>query len=431
MKRVTLFIPLLVSLLLTPPLSGCRRETSMAKVVTIHVADWGGASADERSNRINQEILDEFHRRHPGIRVQMEHMPEAYTQKVMMTVLADTQPDVMTLDASYAAIFIDNDTLEDLTPFIEADPEMDLAVFYPNVLNIARRSKAVYALPANFTPMMMYYNRASFDRAGVPYPRADWTWADFRRAAERLTLRQNGRVTQYGFNVTNWMPGWVTWIWQNGGDVISPDGTRARGYLDSPKSVEAIRFYTDLVKDGLAPTTSQAQAMGTSNFQAGRVAMDVSGHWMIPSYLANTMYNFDDVGVAPLPRRDADSPPITVMYESGPAMMKGTKHPREAYAYIKFVTGPFAQRKYAEQGIGISANRNIAEEFRHKSRLEPAFLDSVPDARGPRGADVELYALIEDIGREALDEILVGGKTVEQALSEAARRIDNQLGAGQ
>ena len=40
-------------------------------------------------------------------------------QKVMMTMLAGTQPDIIALDASSAAIFINNNALVDLTPFIE------------------------------------------------------------------------------------------------------------------------------------------------------------------------------------------------------------------------------------------------------------------------------------------------------------------------
>jgi multiple sugar transport system substrate-binding protein len=420
--RMTVFL-LAVGALLD---GGCRRPPrTEGPVVTIHVADWGGASADEKSNQINADILREFHRLHPNIRVQMEHMPDAYVQKVMMTLLAGTQPDVIALDASSAAIFINNNALQDLTPFIEKDKSMDLGVFYPNVLNIARRGKALYALPANFTPMMMYYNRASFQKAGVPEPKDGWTWDDFRRSADSLTIRKRGKPVQYGFNVTNWMPGWITWIWQNGGDVLSPDGKRAHGYLDSEKSIAAITFYTDFVKNGMAPTTSEAQAMGTSNFQAGRVAMDVNGHWMIPSYRANEIYRFEDIGVVGLPRQ---ANRVTVMYESGPAMMKGCKHPQEAYEYIKFVTGPYVQRKTSEQGLGISANRKIAEEFRGASPLEPMFLDNIQYARGPWGARVEQYALVEDIGREAIDEILLGRSTPTVALRNAARRIDIQLG---
>jgi multiple sugar transport system substrate-binding protein len=407
--------------------AGCRHAAApAANVVTIHVADWGGASADEKSNQQNQQLIAEFQRLHPRIRLQMEHMPDAYTQKVMMTILAGTQPDVIALDASYAAIFIDNNTLQDLTPFIEGDPEMRLSSFYPNVVNVARRGKALYAMPANFTPMMMYYNKASFRRAGVPFPKEGWTWADFHDAARRLTIRRNGKVVQYGFNATDWMPGWVMWIWQNGGSVLSPDGKKATGYLNSKASVEAMRFYTDLVvKERLAPTTSEAQAMGTSNFQAGNVAMDVSGHWMIPTYSQNELYPLSNVGVVGLPRNKAH---VTVMYESGPAMMRGCKHPKEAWEYIKFISGKYAQRMYADQGIAIAADRQIAEEYRGKSPLEPAFLDNVRYARGPTGASVEQYALVEDIGREAIDEILLKKRTVEAALTEAARRIDVQLG---
>ena len=415
-------VGILVSLFAT----GCRHASApAANVVTIHVADWGGASADEKSNQQNQQLIAEFQRLHPAIRVQMEHMPDAYTQKVMMTILAGTQPDVILLDASSAAIFIDNNTLQNLTPFIESDPEMHLSAFYPNAVNVARRGKALYALPANFTPMMMYYNKASFRKAGVPFPKEGWTWKDFHDAARRLTIRKNGKVVQYGFNATNWMPGWVMWIWQNGGSVLSPDGTKATGYLNNKASIEAMRFYTDLVLDHLAPTTSEAQAMGTSNFQAGNVAMDVSGHWMIPTYSQNENYPLSNVGVVGLPRNKNR---VTVIYESGPAMMRGSKHPKEAWQYIKFISGPYVQRMYAEQGIAIAADRRIAEEYRGKSALEPSFLDNVKYARGPTGADVEQYALVEDIGREAIDGILVGNKSVENALTEAARRIDVQLG---
>jgi len=109
-------------------------------------------------------------------------------------------------------------------------------------------------------------------------------------------------------------------------------------------------------------------------------------------------------------------------------MMKGTRHPREAWEYIKFRTGPFSQRKISEQGLAISANRHIADEFGDRSPLEPVFLENIQYARGPWGAQVEMYALVEDIGREAIDEVLLGRATPEEALTRAAHRIDIQLG---
>jgi ABC-type glycerol-3-phosphate transport system substrate-binding protein len=218
----------------------------------------------------------------------------------------------------------------------------------------------------------------------------------------------------------------VMWIWQNGGDVLSPDGTHASGYLDGPKSVEAIQFLTDLERKWhVSPSTSQQQALGDMNFEAGRVPIMVSGHWAIQAFLANENLRFSDIGVVGLPRR---AKRVTVIYESGPAMMKACRHPREAWEYIKFMSGPFAQRQAAETGIAVSANRQVAEEFRGRSAQEPAFLDNIRYARGPWGATVEQYALVEDIGKEAIEEIRLGTATPQDALTRAAKRIDVQLG---
>ncbi len=70
------------------------------------------------------------------------------------------------------------------------------------------------------------YNRKLFRQAGVPYPKAGWTWDDFVRTARLLTDPRRGT---FG---TSW-PGtgdedtvWRLWplVWDLGGEVIAPDG---------------------------------------------------------------------------------------------------------------------------------------------------------------------------------------------------------------
>jgi ABC-type glycerol-3-phosphate transport system substrate-binding protein len=52
-----------------------------------------------------------------------------------------------------------------------------------------------------------------------------------------------------------WTRGILPIIYQNGGDIISPDGTKVSGYLDSDATIEALTWYTDLfLKDKVAPT---------------------------------------------------------------------------------------------------------------------------------------------------------------------------------
>jgi multiple sugar transport system substrate-binding protein len=340
--------------------------------------------------------------------------------------VAGTEPDIMTLDASSAAAFIDNDTLRDLTPLVKRD-NLDLGVYFPNVLAMARRGARCYALPADFTPMMVYYNKRLFDRAGLRYPVDGWTWNEFLADCRRLTIWKTGtpHPSQYGFFAENWMPGWIAWIWQNGGDVLTPDGRRAEGAMDSPAAAEAVQFFADLVRGRFAPSLSQAQAQGANPFQSGLVAMEVSGHWNIVGLKASETIKLSDVGVVGLPRRRRR---VTAIYESGYAITSRCRHLNEAWEVVKFLSGPYVQAKKAELGIGISANRHVANSRRGASEMEPIFLDNVPYGIVPWGARVENYAQVEDIGKEMMDSVLVGGAPVPAALHDAAVRIDAELG---
>lgn len=421
-------------LFLTLAGTGCNRgagSSGAADGITLHIADWGGASSDPAMSRFERDVQAEWNRLHPDIHIASEHIPgsDEYVSKMLTAFVAGTEPDVMTLDASSAAAFIANNTLRNLTPFARAE-HFDLDVYYPNVLDMARRHEHLYALPADFTPMMLYYNKRLFDRAGVPYPQEGWTWQEFRLSCQKLTTRPPGSLhpTQYGFLVENWMPGWIPWIWQNGGDVLSPDGSHAAGALDSPTTQEALGFFADLVRDGFAPSLSQSQAQGANPFQSGLVAMQISGHWNLVGLKASETLKLEDVGVVGLPQNRRR---ITVLYESGYAMTQHCKHPQAAWEYIKFWSGPFVQRKKAELGLGISANRQIAESRRSSSPLEPAFLDNVRYGIAPWGARVENYAQVEDIGKEMMEQILVGHVSVEKASREAAQRIDAELGTAE
>ncbi|HET6383331.1 MAG TPA: hypothetical protein VFJ58_08075, partial [Armatimonadota bacterium] len=118
---------------------------------------------------------------------------------------------------------------------------------------------------------------------------------------------------------------------------------------------------------------------------------------------------------------------ISVIYESGYAITRRCKHPEAAWKYVKFMSGPFVQREKAELGIGISANRQVAEQRRRLDPLEPIFLDNGRYGRAPWGARVENYDLVEDIGAEMMDEVLVAHTPVPLALQRAAVRIDAEL----
>ncbi|MBW7927633.1 MAG: extracellular solute-binding protein [Fimbriimonadaceae bacterium] len=184
MKR---FVRSLVLLVLAM-VGGCSTITGDGRTV-VRVATWGGAGDDSEFAKVEREIFAEFERQNPDIDIRLELIPgsQEYVRKMLLNFIARSEPEVMLLDASSAAVFVDNGVLKDLTPIIAKDQSFDLDAYFPNVVDIARRGDQVYAIPKDFTPMVLYYNRRLFDAAGVGYPKDHWTYEEFLDAAKRRT----------------------------------------------------------------------------------------------------------------------------------------------------------------------------------------------------------------------------------------------------
>ncbi len=184
-------------------LSSCS-PNGQPNTIVLRIAAWGGAGDDSEAARIEREVYAEFERQNPGVEIQLENIPgsQDYVRKVLLSFIAGAEPDVIRLDASSAAVFINTGALKDLTPYVEGENGINLDDYFENVVNIARRDRSLYAIPVDFTPLVVYYNKRLFDQAGVPYPSENWTWDEFLAKAKRLTKGE-----QYGFTFTNWMPG--------------------------------------------------------------------------------------------------------------------------------------------------------------------------------------------------------------------------------
>lgn len=420
----------LVGLIAAFAVVGCVRPSSDENV--LRISNWGGAGDDGPFEQMVQAKNREFGEKH-GAKVRVEGIPGEYVPKMLLNFVAGSQPDVMVVDASSAAVFVNNGLLQDLRPFIERDPEFKISDYYANVLATYQRGEAIYAIPNDFTPMVMYYNKDLFDDLGVAYPKPGWNFDDFLRTAQQLTVRQNNRTLQYGFVFTNWMPGWVMWLWNNGGDVLSPDG-RASGTMDSPANIETFTFLRDLAtKHGVAPTLSEAASMGVDLFANGQAAMTVSGHWALVGYKSAKQINWERLGVIEFPHNTPQS--HTVLYMSAYGIPRAAKNADLAWKYIKMWTSQELQREYQSTGIAVCARIDISQERAGLEESKPAtpeqvieraFLPIIPTGRPPYGSRIEGYEIVEKHGASAMQSIL-NGSDVATTLRSTAERIDAEF----
>jgi multiple sugar transport system substrate-binding protein len=302
-----------------------------------------------------KQIIADFEAANPTIKVNIEVADwDSYWDKLKTELAANTPPDVFAMDAPLYLDYQSRGVLLNLQPYLDKNPDM-LKDIYPQTLDAYKTPDGYFGLPHDFQTIVLFYNKDMFDKAGVAYPTADWTWDDLRAAAKKLTTDVGGKK-QYGFYFDEWdmEPGWSEALWSYGGDIVSADHSQT--LVGTPESRKAWQMLHDMVfVDKSTPDANTISQYGSDLFQAGVAAMTPMGHWSVPGY--NTSgFKYD---VAPMPKGPAGR--TTSVNSAGFVVAKASKHPDEAFKFIQYVLSSAGQTRLAELGFACPVLKTIAE----------------------------------------------------------------------
>lgn len=445
MKRILRLVVLFALLLGVASLVSAQDTVTLNVVGFVVPLEEQGTPLDEAY----QTFIADFEAANPGVDVNALQTPPEFDTQLLVDLAAGTAPDVWNQDASTLARLVDAGYVLDMNECVALVPELNLDRFFPSVLAIHQREEGgpIYGLPNDFTPMVIYYNTAAFERAGVEPPQAGWTWEDLRNIAMQVTLDANGNnatspdfdpenVVQYGFRVRRFTFEWLYRLWQNGADVISPDGTTASGYLDSPESIEAITFLRDLMLvDRVSPNQTTLDALTAelgflNRFLRGEFAMFDRGHWELVGLRANPEFTGEgQFGVVGQPQNAARA---TVLYESGFVIRADIPEEKKEAAcrFVEAATNLGYQSTKVLTGIAISGNEEAAAAAIEQSpnpEIEQAFFDEVQYGRAPYGSIYANWPTVEAALDSMMERILAGGD-VETEVASAVNEINRELG---
>jgi multiple sugar transport system substrate-binding protein len=170
------------------------------------------------------------------------------------------------------------------------------------------------------------------------------------------------------------------------------------------------------------PTPSVAEQFGDP-FESGNAAMTPAGHWVVP-YYSNVGFAWD---VAPLPKGKVQA---TIVNSVGFVVAKDSKHPAEAWAFLKHLVGEAGQQKVTSLGLGVPSLKAIANSDAYlKQDTAPInhqlFLDVMDYARVKpcfRGYD-EWATLIGD----GMYSIWLGEAELQATMDELVPQADQIL----
>ena len=361
---------------------GCTTKESQ---ITIQYSSWGSKS----EINILKPILDTFEKENPDIKIDFMHIPQNYFQKLHLLFASNTAPDVVFINNIYLPVYANAGLLEDLT-----NTDLINENFYKKALDAMTYKGKIYAIPRDISNLVIFYNKNIFDEKQIKYPDKNTTFNDFLIMSQKLTDKQKGI---FGISFEEDPIFYLPYLMSEGGGILSDDGNNI--IINSKESQKAINFYSDLRnKYHVAPTNSETASLTMAQmFLQGKLAMHLSGRWLVPKYRETAQFDWD---VAPFPKGTKGS--IVPLDASGWAISSKSKHKKEAMQLVKYLSSKESLQKFSKNGLIVPARIDSANSKAfldgNKPQNAEVFLDIIETSK-PTPVNPNYYEILDDINK--------------------------------
>lgn len=275
-----------------------------------------------------QELLPQFYAAYPNIKVNVSPLSWGeYEDKVFLAFATNSAPDVIMTGASFIHQVAYNGFGLPLDRYIADWGELD--DFAPGALQAMTYEGKLYGLPLMAPIRALWYRKDLFQEHGLDPEAAPQTWEEIRDAARKIVRYDGDKVTRIGMSLGEDIL--VHAFLTNGVKTHTEDLRRAA--FNTPQGLEAMEFWTQLARD--------MQYLGmpldlTGGFYGGAVGM-IYGY-VSPAAAAQVDPGLLDQlgGPAVMERRLK----AAFTYPDWVYITTQSKHPDEAWEFIKWLTSP-------------------------------------------------------------------------------------------
>jgi multiple sugar transport system substrate-binding protein len=357
---------------------------------------------------------------HSGVQVTAKPLPAADYARQLLGSVDTNATDLFVSTDSLVPTLINRKAALDLQALLAGQPAFKPGDFEPAALAAWQRGAALYGLPADAVPQVMFYNQDLFTAAGIAAPAPGWTWDDWLAKAKQLTVRSNDdTISQYGTALSTW----AGMVWGNGGELLSADGTQS--LLDSPAATAGVQFAADMVNlHRVAPAPKDAGGPDPVElFQGQKVAM-LPGSSNLAAKLLAAKLPFK-WAIAPLPAGKVAVSPISV---SGLAISARSPNAPAALDFATWIVGPTgsAIKLNSTPFIAPALRSALAQE--RQITGEEAILQALQNGRTL--PQVEVWPKVKALVDQALKPVWQGQKSVQAAYQAVTPDVNALLKAG-
>ena len=297
-----------------------------------------------REGEVVQQMVPEFERRVPGVRVRVQQIPwSAAHEKLLTAHVGNAMPDVVQVGNTWLPEFVALEAIERLDPWMAGSAAVRAEEYFAGVLDANVIDGATYGVPWYVDTRVIFYRTDVLREAGYPQPPSTWgAWLD---AMTRIKERAGRDRYAILLPMTEWeMP--VILALQRDARLLRDDDRY--GDFRSPVFREAFAFYLDLFRRALAPLAGEAQIANLyQDFANAYFSLYVSGPWNIGEFSRRLPASMAERwSTAPMPGLDERRPGVSLAGGASLAVVRGSRHKDAAWQWIAYLSEPARQVEF-------------------------------------------------------------------------------------
>ncbi|HWS57268.1 MAG TPA: extracellular solute-binding protein [Actinotalea sp.] len=305
-------------------------------------------------------LVETFEAENDGSTLVIEEQAWGDLVTKLTTALPDAEntPDVVELGNTQAPTFTTVGAFRDLSGMYE---ELGGEKLLQSFVEVGSVDGAQYALPYYFGSRYMFYRKDIWSAAGLSVPT---TLSEFTASATAL---RTDELSGFAIGGQDWRNG-ISWVFANGGELATVDGTEWTSTLSDPKTVAGLEMWQDVYQgasnipsterdvaywdflndagDGTPPDAATIMAPGWARWSIGDLTTNDAGE-----EVRDGMANEEKFDIFALPGLEGGIAPVFAG-GSNIAISAQSQHPELAENLMRIIFSPEYQTMLGENGLG-------------------------------------------------------------------------------
>ncbi len=360
------------------------------------------------------DLVPDFERSHPGVRVRVQQIPwSAAHEKLLTAYVGGAMPDVFQAGNTWLPELAALGALEPADGRVAADDG------FPGIQDTNVVDGTTWGVPWYVDTRLLFY-RSDL----VPNPPR--TWEAWVEAMARLKGDAGPERWAILLPSREWQVPVILALQK--GAALLREGDRF-GNFRSPPVRDAFAFYLDLFRRGFAPRSGETAAANVyQDFAHGLFAFYVTGPWNLGEFAARLPADFQPRWTtAPWPApAGAEFPGVSLAGGASLVVARGSQRKEAAWALVEWLTQPAQQVRFFHATGDLPARRSAwADAGLRGDRHAQSFWIQLQSVRStPKIPEWErIAAKIGQYAEAAVREDM----TIDQALTALDRDVDAAL----